>query len=401
MENLTNEFMDSINKNPEEIISDEEAEKRALDLIKDQGLSDELIEELSFGKGSEEEEKEFEINHPQTRALTRASYSDSPLVDVKIISPNCNSPRINNIDTITIHMVVGQCSVETLGGIFLPVSRQASSNYGVGVDGRIGLYCHERDRSWCSSSPANDHRAITIETASDTFYPYRVNDVAYKSLIKLCADICKRNGKKKMVWCGSLWATNNRKFASDEMRMTLHKWFADTACPGYYLESHMSDIANQVNKILKSGSSDDKKEYPKTPFYATVNISDLQYRKGAGTNFKSYGNIPKGKYTITKVNGDWGYVKEKSAWIYIGNDEWVTLSKSDSKPDVFKPYIVRITANILNIRDGAGTNYRVNGTIRDRGKYTIVAESNGPGASKWGKLKSGVGWISLDFTEKV
>lgn len=178
--------------------------------------------------------------------------SNSPLVDFTEISPNRNSPRNNVIDTITIHMVVGQCTVEALGFLFSQPSREASSNYGIGADGRVGMYCPESDRSWCSSSPENDNRAITIETASDTFYPYAVNDTAYASLITLCADICQRNGKKRMVWCGSLEKTNARKFAADEMRMTLHKWFADTACPGYYLESHMADIANKVNAILNT-----------------------------------------------------------------------------------------------------------------------------------------------------
>lgn len=176
--------------------------------------------------------------------------SNSSLVNYTKISPNRSAPRSNVIDTITIHMVVGQCTVEALGDVFAPVSRQASSNYGVGFDGRIGLYCPESDRSWCSSSPENDNRAITIETASDTYAPYAVNKAAYDSLIKLCADICKRNGKTKMIWCGSLAATNARKFAKNEMRMTLHKWFADTLCPGEYLESHMADIAHRVNKLL-------------------------------------------------------------------------------------------------------------------------------------------------------
>ena len=108
--------------------------------------------------------------------------SNSALVDYTKISPNRTSPRKNKIDTITIHCVVGQCSVETLGAIFAPSSRQASSNYGIGYDGRFGMYCEEKDRSWCSSSAANDNRAITIEVASDATEPYAVNDEAYAAL---------------------------------------------------------------------------------------------------------------------------------------------------------------------------------------------------------------------------
>ena len=64
-------------------------------------------------------------------------------------------------------------------------------------------------------------------------------------------------------------------------------------------------------------------------------------------------------------------------------------------------YLVEVTTDVLNIRKGPGTSYGTNGSIKDKGTYTIVAESDGPGASKWGKLKSGAGWISLDYTKKV
>ena len=124
---------------------------------------------------------------------TKSVGGNSPLVSYTKISPNKTVGRNHVIDTITIHCVVGQCSVESLGNVFAPVSRQASSNYGVGVGGRIGLYCDEKDRSWCSSSSVNDNRAITIEVASDTTHPYAVNEKAFAALIELCADICKRN----------------------------------------------------------------------------------------------------------------------------------------------------------------------------------------------------------------
>ena len=129
--------------------------------------------------------------------------SNSKLISCTLISPNKNSPRNHKIDTITIHCVVGQCSAERIGEIFKPTSRQASSNYGIGYDGRIGLYVDEADRSWCSSSAANDNRAITIEVASDTKHPYAVNDKAYAALLDLVEDICRRNGIKKLVWSTS------------------------------------------------------------------------------------------------------------------------------------------------------------------------------------------------------
>ena len=100
------------------------------------------------------------------------TYTNSSLVSYTKLSPNHSGQRTHSIDRITPHCVVGQCSVETLGNIFLPTSRQASCNYGIGVDGRVGMYVEEKNRSWCSSSSANDQRAVTIECASDTTEPY-------------------------------------------------------------------------------------------------------------------------------------------------------------------------------------------------------------------------------------
>ena len=128
------------------------------------------------------------------------SYTNSSMVVYTKLSPNHSGQRTHSIDRITPHCVVGQCSVETLGDIFYPTSKQASSNYGIGKDGRVGMYVEEKNRSWCSSSNANDQRAVTIECASDNAEPYAMNDAVYQTLIKLCTDICKRNGKKKLLW---------------------------------------------------------------------------------------------------------------------------------------------------------------------------------------------------------
>lgn len=188
--------------------------------------------------------------------------SNSSLASYWNWSPNNSGTRTNPINIITIHMVVGQASVEALGNLFANPSRQASSNYGVGYDGRIGQYVDESKRSWCSSSSWNDNRAITIETASDNYYPYAVNYEAYESLIKLCADICKRNGKTKMVWYPT-WdefeANYDYNNKNATMYMTLHKWFAATSCPGQYLEEHMSDIARRVTAMITPTPTPTKK----------------------------------------------------------------------------------------------------------------------------------------------
>ena len=176
------------------------------------------------------------------------AYSNSPYVNYTKISPNRNSPRNHSIDTITIHCVVGQVTVERLGEIFARPERQASSNYGIGYDGRIGLYCPESDRSWCSSSASNDHRSITIEVASDTFAPYKVTDAAFESLIRLVTDICKRNGIKKLVWSEN--KTDRIKHLNG-CNMTVHRDFAAKECPGGYLYSRHGEIASLVNNNLE------------------------------------------------------------------------------------------------------------------------------------------------------
>ena len=173
--------------------------------------------------------------------------SNSPLVDYTRISPNKNSPRNHKIDTITIHCVVGQCTVETLGNIFAPTSRQASSNYGVGTDGKIGMYVEEKARSWCSSSAANDNRAVTIEVASDTKHPYAVNDRAFAALLDLVTDICKRNGIKKLVWSTKKADRMNHK---NGCNMTVHRDYANKSCPGDYLYNRHGEIAAEVNRRL-------------------------------------------------------------------------------------------------------------------------------------------------------
>lgn len=181
-------------------------------------------------------------------------YTNSSMVSYTKLSPNHSGQRTHSIDRITPHCVVGQCSVETLGNIFLPASRQASSNYGIGVDGRVGMYVEEKNRSWCSSSNANDQRAVTIECASDTKSPYAFKDAVYQTLIKLCVDICKRNGKKKLLWLGDKTKMLNYSPKADEMVLTVHRWFANKSCPGDWLYARLGDLASKVTASLADSS---------------------------------------------------------------------------------------------------------------------------------------------------
>lgn len=167
--------------------------------------------------------------------------SNSSLVNYTKLSPNHSGERRHQIDTITIHHMAGNMSVETCGELFADPKRQASSNYAVGSDGRVAMYVEERNRAWTSGNAANDHRAVTIEVANDSLGPdWHVSDRALAKLIELCVDICRRNGIKKLNFTGD--KTGN---------LTMHKYFQPTLCPGPYLESKFSYIATEVNKRLK------------------------------------------------------------------------------------------------------------------------------------------------------
>ncbi len=173
--------------------------------------------------------------------------SNSPLVSYTRISPNRTSPRNHAIDTITIHCYVGQVSVEQAGEEFAPVSKQASCNYCIGKDGRIALICPEGDRSWCSSNAANDNRSITIECASEAYHPYAINSKVYDSLVKLCADICRRNNIAELKWRGDKSLIGQVELQN----MTVHRWFKNKACPGDYIYNRLGQIAAEVNALLK------------------------------------------------------------------------------------------------------------------------------------------------------
>ena len=272
----------------------------------------------------------------QKGSASKMGYTNSPLVSYTRISPNRTPNRNHVIDTISIHCVVGQCSVETLGNIFAPASKQASCNYGIGPDGRIGMYVEEKDRSWCTggsmrvngiSGSSNDYQAVTIEVASDTTHPYAITDKAMAALIELCADICRRNGIRQLLWQGDKSLVGNVA----KQNLTVHRWFANKACPGDYIYNRLGDIAAKVNAKLGTATA--------APVAPAAPVSGV-------------------------------------------------------------PYSVRVSVNDLRIRTGPGTNYNPAGTIKP-GVYTIVSEATGAGAKLWGKLKSGAGWIALDYAARI
>ena len=183
------------------------------------------------------------------------SYSNSSLISYTNLTKHHSGLRTHSIDRITPHCVVGQWSAKKIADYFATTNKEASCNYGIGTNGDISLSVEEKNRSWCSSSNANDQRAITIECASDTLYPYTMNDAVYNSLIKLCIDICKRNGKTKLIWIDDKNTALGYVPKDGEMLLTVHRWFANKSCPGEWLYSRLGDLANKVTSNLEGETS--------------------------------------------------------------------------------------------------------------------------------------------------
>lgn len=265
--------------------------------------------------------------------------SNSKLISYTKISPHRTSPRNHKIDTITIHCVVGQCAVEPLGELFQ--TKEASSNYGIGYDGRIAMYVEEKDRSWCSSNASNDNRAITIECASDAYEPYAINDKVYKSLIALCVDICKRNGIKELKWK----ADKSLIGQVDKQNMTVHRWFnAYKSCPGEYIYSRLGKIAAEVNAQLGVNTTTKNTETTKKKTNAEIakevirgdwgnGIERKQKLTAAGYNYEAVQKevdkllgktttsvttkISKGDRVQIKKGATWyGGTKTLASWLY-------------------------------------------------------------------------------------
>lgn len=456
------------------------------------------------------------------------AYTNSPLVVYTKLSPNHSGQRTHSIDRITPHCVVGQLSAESICGCFINPDRQASCNYGIGYDGRVSLCVEEKNRSWCTSSRENDQRAITIECASDSKHPYAFRDAVYTSLINLCIDICKRNGKKMLLWLGDKDKTLNYIPKSDEMVLTVHRWYANKSCPGDWMYARMGDLASKVTAALNADTKPTDTEPIETDNTPAVDVADpektiwntLQAAIGnaygtAGLmgnlyaesalkpgNLQNTGNkalgmtdeqfvaaVDSGEYSADKFIHDgygmglaqWTYYTRKQALLNfvkaagksIGDLEtqlafllqeikgytsvWNTLTSATSVREasdvvlkkyerpanqsesvqvkragygqqyydkyaaadtttpaaptapstpetVSFPYKVRVRIDDLNIRRGPGTNYSSRG-YTGAGIFTIVDEADGPGATRWGLLKSYKskrnGWISLDYAAKL
>lgn len=266
--------------------------------------------------------------------------SNSGLVVYTKLSPNHSGQRTHSIDRITPHCVVGQLSCESICGCFTSPQREASCNYGIGTDGRISLCVEEKNRSWCSSSNANDQRAVTIECSSDKTAPYAMTDAVYAALIDLCTDICKRNGKSKLLWFGDKNKTLAYEPKADEMIITVHRWFANKSCPGDWLYNRLGDLAAKVTSRLGGDS-----QQPSGTLYRVQNgaykqkaNADAQLAKVKAAGFDTYMVQAGGYYKIQvgayskKANADAMAAKLKAAGFdtYITTEQGKAVSSSGS-----------------------------------------------------------------------
>ena len=449
-------------------------------------------------------------------------YTNSSLVTYTRISKNSN-PRTGKICRISPHCMAGNLSVETCGNVF--ANGKASSNYGIGSDGRVAMYVEEKNRSWCTSSKDNDHQAVTIEVANSAgaSQGWPVSTQAWNSLVLLCADICRRNGKTKIIWLGDKNKTLAYKPADDEMVITAHRWFAAKACPGEVLYNRFNELVESVTKLIQPVPTvpegpepvetpqpevvtDEQylwnklhsiitNDYGKAGVFGNLfaesglvsmnlqnsyedklGMSDLSYTAGVDTgsynNFvhdgagyglaqwtyysrkeallkhtKAVHGVSIGSFKnqadflvielqqnfkkmVSKLNAATSIKEasdivlrefERPATVINGTAANATAADKKKLEDVeasranysthfyniyadkYKlPYTVRVKCDVLNIRTSASDKVAKNGKITDRGIYTIVEEKAGPGSTKgWGKLKSGAGWISLDYVEKT
>lgn len=167
----------------------------------------------------------------------------SRLTDVTIISPNTSGLRTAPISKVTVHHMAGDLTVEACGGIFASASRQASSNYGVGSDGRIGCYLEEEYHPWTSASYWNDDRAVTLEVADYDTDAWSPSPKAYVATVALCADICSRYGIEPT-------------YTGDENgSFTEHRMFASTSCPGPWWHDKMPQFVQDVKNAMNGGFS--------------------------------------------------------------------------------------------------------------------------------------------------
>lgn len=321
-------------------------------------------------------------------------FTNSPLVEYTRISPNKNDGRwdwdnnkpITKITKITIHHWAGVGTLETFGNIVANPSRQMSANYAIDKDARVGLFCEEKDRSWCSSSKWNDNQAVTIEVSnSQTGEPWPISDKVLAKLIDLCVDICKRNGISKLTFTGDRNGS-----------LTYHYMFAQTSCPEAYIRSKTNYICNEVNKRLNPPSNNNDKPASNN---TTVKAGDLVSIK-SGAVYYNGGKIPdwvaSDKWYVASVSGDRAVLGKNVTSKYniqspIKTSFLTVVNSNTNGTTVKKEQTVSLKASDLIYNTAGG---KAVSTVGANGVYTIT-ESTTINGSVYGKLKSGAGWVII------
>lgn len=290
------------------------------------------------------------------------AFTNSPLVNHTRLCKDYSKGRYHKtynpggkIKKITIHHMAGNLTVEKCGELFATSPKEVSSNYGIGTDGRIGLYVKEENRPWTSSNPYNDYQAVTIEVANDKIGgDWHVSDKALEATINLCVDICKRNGIKKLNFTGD-----------KSGNLTMHKYFIATTCPGPYLESKFSYIADEVNKRLNAkteSKTEDKKEDVKDKSALhKVQVGTFSQEKNA----KAYiDKLRKAGFICIKekVNDKW-YVYAGSFAIEKNAEELIKKLKKAGFEAIIKTSTTKATTVKVELKVGDKVRMNKNATI--------------------------------------
>ena len=341
----------------------------------------------------------------------------SPLTNKVKISKDNSGKRKYKVTRITPHCWVGQVSIENGLNYFANTSRQVSSNYIIGSDGRVGGCVPEEWRAWTSSSRDNDNRAITIECASEAKSPYAFKDAVFNKLVLLSADICKRYGKKKLIWISDKNKALSYKQKDDEMLLTVHRWFASTDCPGSWLMGRMGTLASRVTAILQGDTPE-----PTTDTYTVCTSGNaLRLRAEPNTSSKQVGYINNGTtfkadkvvkgQTVDGVD-TWAYYKGGYAsGRYLSPTPKVTESTpppTTSTPVVTTPVTppaskptgkkYRCTCSKgVNVRKGAGVLYGKVGAVNYGQTVMIYTQKSG-----WGNTTAnGNKWVCMKYFKSV
>lgn len=301
--------------------------------------------------------------------------SNSSLVDFRDYSPNHSGRRQNPITKIAIHHTAGVLTAAGIGSVFKSRNRQASCNYGVGSDGKIVLVVDECNRAWTTSSAWCDNRAVTIETSNCQYGGnWPVSDFILDRLIDLVTDICRRNNIYPCTYTGGTDGVLQK-----------HEWYAQTTCPGPYLGSKFSYIANEVNKRLRNKN------------YSSKTVSDLyrvrkswteaKSQKGAFKNLESAKKLAKKhNYKVYNKNGNQVYPEVKKAntnpygGVHIKDENWSGITQAvcnvrsapNTKSEIVAQYPVGEKIYYDQVYEGDGYRW-ISYVGRQSGKRRFVA----------------------------